>query len=48
LLAVLLLFLKKGFVLLLVPLAAFWGRIKRLFGRGRGGDGDDQGEAGVA
>lgn len=48
LLAVLLLFLKKGFVLLLVPLAAFWGRIKRLFGRGRGGDGDDQGQAGVA
>ena len=45
LLAVLLLFLKKGFVLLLVPLAAGWKRIKRLFGRG--GD-DDGGQAGVA
>lgn len=46
LLALLLLFLKKGFVLLLVPLAAAWGRIKRFFGRGGGGD--DGGQAGVA
>jgi uncharacterized membrane-anchored protein len=46
-LAILLLFLKKGFILLLVPLAAGWRRIKRLFGRG-GDDGSDQGNAGVA
>lgn len=46
-LAVLLLFLKKGFILLLVPIAAGWRWIKRLFGRGDG-DGSDQGNAGVA
>lgn len=46
-LAILLLFLKKGFILLLVPLAAGWRRIKRLFGRG-GDDGGDQGNAGIA
>lgn len=45
LLALLLIFLKKGFVLLLVPLAAGWGRIKRMFRRGGG---DDGGQAGVA
>jgi hypothetical protein len=46
-LAVILLSLKKGFILLLVPIAAGWRWIKRLFGRGDG-DGSDQGNAGVA
>jgi uncharacterized membrane-anchored protein len=39
LLAILLPFLKKGFILLLVAFAAAWRWVKRLFGRG--GDGDE-------